>query len=154
MWRRLSINAVNSLYAKCQCRHGHDEHLWYMSCSKGLFTLKVRLHVPSPFPSLSAIVKFTLTDIMGSEPNLYIKWSVTIGTMINFDSDGAGHGHGDGTCECAFNVNLTTRCVSGNGQFDGKMVGVGYLWTQYESGPLINLGIFHCLCRSGAQYLR
>ena len=89
---------------------------------------------------------------MSPESNLSIKWSVNIGTMINFDSD--GHGHGDDTCERAFNVNHTMRCVNGHGQFDGKIVGVGYLWTQYESGPLINLGIFHCLCRSGAQYSR
>ena len=69
------------------------------------------LHVPSPFQFLS-------------EPNLSIKWSVTIGTMINFDRDGDGHGQGDGTCECVFSVNLTTRCVNGNGQFDGKIVSI------------------------------
>ena len=39
--------------------------------------------------SVTVTVKFTLTDGMGTEPNLSAKWSVTIGQMINFD----GHGH-------------------------------------------------------------
>ena len=55
-------------------------------------SLKVSLHVPSPSPSP---VKFTLTDRMGSEPNLPVKWSITIGTMINFD----GYSDGHGTCK-------------------------------------------------------
>ena len=38
-------------------------------------------------------------DRMGSEPNLSVKQSVTIGTLILFDSDFDGHGHGDGTCK-------------------------------------------------------
>ena len=45
------------------------------------------------------MVKLTLTDRMGFEPNLSIKWSVAIDTMINFDSDSDGHGYGDTTCE-------------------------------------------------------
>ena len=38
---------------------------------------------------------------MGSESNLSLKRSVTIGTMINFAGDFDGHGHGDGTCKQA-----------------------------------------------------
>ena len=40
--------------------------------------------------SITATVKFTLTDRIGSEPNLSIKWSIIIDTMLNFD--GQGHG--------------------------------------------------------------
>ena len=43
---------------------------------------------------------------MGSEPNLSAKWSVTIGTMINFDGDFDGHGHGDGMCKQVSTVGL------------------------------------------------
>ena len=57
-----------------------------------LFELKVHLHIPSPS---------TLTDIMGSKPNLSVNRSITIGTMVNFDGDGYGHGRGDGTCKRA-----------------------------------------------------
>ena len=38
---------------------------------------------------------------MGTEPILSVKRSVSIDTMINFDSDGDGHGDGDGTCKQA-----------------------------------------------------
>ena len=31
-----------------------------------------------------------LKDRMGYEPNLSIKWSITIGTILNFDRDGDG----------------------------------------------------------------
>ena len=37
---------------------------------------------------------------MGSEPNLPVKQSVSIGTMLNFDGDGHGHGHGHGDSTC------------------------------------------------------
>ena len=40
-------------------------------------------------------------DIIGSEPNLSFKCSVTIGTMINFHGDSDGHRHGEGTCKWA-----------------------------------------------------
>ena len=55
----------------------------------GSVRVKVRLHVPSlRIPvSVTVTVKFTLTDRIGSEPNLLIECSVTIDTMINFDSD-------------------------------------------------------------------
>ena len=39
-----------------------------------------------------------LTERMGSVPNLSIKRSVSIGTMINFDRDG------DGTCKQTFQI--------------------------------------------------
>ena len=69
-------------------------------------TLKVCLHVPSPCPCPSPSLcpsKFIivsmemdrLMDRMGSVPILPVKWTVTIGTMLNFDGDG----HGDGTCK-------------------------------------------------------
>ena len=34
---------------------------------------------------------------LGSEPILSVKWSVSIGIMLNSDSD--CDGHGDGTCK-------------------------------------------------------
>ena len=40
-----------------------------------------------------------LWERMGSEPNLSIKQSISIGTMLNFDSDTHGHGDSDGTCK-------------------------------------------------------
>ena len=43
-----------------------------------------------------------LMQRMGSVPNLPVKRSVSIGTMLNFDGD--GHGHGDGTCKQALNA--------------------------------------------------
>ena len=45
-----------------------------------------------------------LMQRMGSEPNLPVKRSVPIGTMLNFDSDGHRHGDGDGTCKQAFKI--------------------------------------------------
>ena len=36
---------------------------------------------------------------MGSEPNLSVKGSVAIGTMINFDGDNDGDGDGHSTCK-------------------------------------------------------
>ena len=36
---------------------------------------------------------------MGTEPILSVKWSVSIGIMVNFDGDGDGYGYGDGTCK-------------------------------------------------------
>ena len=42
-------------------------------------------------------------DRMGSEPTVFVKWSVPIGTMIDFDGDGRGHSDGYGTCKQAFN---------------------------------------------------
>ena len=42
-----------------------------------------------------------LTDRMGTEPILSVKWTVSIDTMINFDCEGDDHGDGDGTCKQA-----------------------------------------------------
>ena len=42
-----------------------------------------------------------LTDRLGSEPILSIKRFVSIGTMLNVDSDYDCDGHGDGTCKQA-----------------------------------------------------
>ena len=39
---------------------------------------------------------------MGSTPNLSVKWSISIDTMLNYDGDQHGHGDGDGTCKQAF----------------------------------------------------
>ena len=58
---------------------------------------------------ISITVNFTLTDRMDSEPNLSVKRSVTIDTMINFDSDGDGDGPGDFTCKRAFRVGLCSN---------------------------------------------
>ena len=38
---------------------------------------------------------------MGSKPNLSVKQSTTIDTILNFDSDFDGNGHGDSTCKKA-----------------------------------------------------
>ena len=43
-------------------------------------------------------------DRLGSKPNLSVKQSVSIGTMLNLDGDGHGHGNGDGTCKQALNL--------------------------------------------------
>ena len=43
-------------------------------------------------------------DRMGSVPILPVKWTVTIGTMLNFDGDGDGHRDGDGTCKQTLKV--------------------------------------------------
>ena len=40
---------------------------------------------------------------MGFVPNLSVKRSISIGTMINFDNDGDG----DGTCKQAFKASFT-----------------------------------------------
>ena len=62
-------------------------------------TLKACLHVPSPSlgpspsPSKYNIVPMMTvrwTGRMGTEPILSVKQSVSIDTMINFDSDGDG----------------------------------------------------------------
>ena len=42
-----------------------------------------------------------LTVRMGSKPILYIKWSISIDTMVSFYGHGDGHGDGDGTCKQA-----------------------------------------------------
>ena len=55
--------------------------------------------------TVSVTIKLTLTDRMGSKPNLSVKQSVAIGTMINFDGDGDGHWDGDDTCKRPLNVN-------------------------------------------------
>ena len=39
---------------------------------------------------------------MGSELNLPIKWSVSIGTKLNFDGETHGHSDGDDKCKQAF----------------------------------------------------
>ena len=41
---------------------------------------------------------------MGSEPNLSVKQSVTIDTVINFDCGSDGHRHVNGTCKQAFRL--------------------------------------------------
>ena len=43
---------------------------------------------------------------LGTEPNVSIKRSVSIDTMINFDGDGGGHGDEDGTCKQALNEKI------------------------------------------------
>ena len=78
---------------------------WQKPCQIIGFCPKLQacLHVPSPCPSPS-LSKYSITPMvtvhlmgrMGTEPILFIKWSVSIDTMINFDSDG------DGTCNQAF----------------------------------------------------
>ena len=42
-----------------------------------------------------------LMDRMGSVPILPVKWTITIGIMLNFDGDGDRHGDGDGRCKQA-----------------------------------------------------
>ena len=53
-----------------------------------------------------------LTERMDSVHNLSIKWSVTIGTMLNLDGDGHGHGDVDVTCK---------RDGDGHGHGDGDV---------------------------------
>ena len=48
------------------------------------------------------MVTVRLTGRMGTEPILSIKRSISIDTMINFDSD--ADGDGDGTCKKAFTL--------------------------------------------------
>ena len=43
-----------------------------------------------------------LMERMGPVPNLSIKRSASIGTMLNFDGEGHGHGDSDSTCKQAF----------------------------------------------------
>ena len=69
------------------------------------------LYISVPI-SVTVTVKFTLTDRMGSEPNLSIKWSMTIGTMVNFDSDSEGYGHRDDTHKWASTL-TSTQCHVG-----------------------------------------
>ena len=52
--------------------------------------------------SVAVTVKFTLKNRMGSESNLPVKQSFTIGTMMDFDGD--GHRHGDCMCKWALEV--------------------------------------------------
>ena len=47
------------------------------------------------------MVTVRLMGRMDTEPILFIKPSVSIDTMINFDGDGDGHVDGDGTCKQA-----------------------------------------------------
>ena len=67
------------------------------------------LHVPSPSPcpspsqskfNIVPMVSVRLRDRMGTEPIVSVKWTVTIGTTLNFDGD--GHGDRDGTCKQTF----------------------------------------------------
>ena len=46
---------------------------------------------------------------MGVQPIFPIKVSVTIGTMLNFDSDFDGHGDGDITCKQTLSVLIRTH---------------------------------------------
>ena len=73
-----------------------------------MMVVNLTIYVKGPFIrtvsaciSITITTKFTLTDRLGSEPNLSVKQSVTIGTMTNLDGDFDGHGHGDGTCKQA-----------------------------------------------------
>ena len=50
--------------------------------------------------------------LMGSVPILSVKWTVSIGTMLNLDGDGNGHGDGDGTCKQVFtDTNTASPCM-------------------------------------------
>ena len=51
-----------------------------------------------------SIEKDRLMGRMGSVPILFVKWSVSIGKMVNFDRD--GNGDGDGTCKQTLKVCL------------------------------------------------
>ena len=42
-------------------------------------------------------------------PNLPVKWSISIGTILNFDGD--GHDDGDGTCKQALILSKTALCL-------------------------------------------
>ena len=53
-----------------------------------------------------------LTKRIDSEPNLSIKRSVSIGTMLNFDRGDDGHGDGGGTCKQAFRQTYADRSHS------------------------------------------
>ena len=48
-----------------------------------------------------------LIEKMGSAPNLSVKWTISIDTMLNYDGDQHGHGDGDGTCKQAFRLAAT-----------------------------------------------
>ena len=82
------------------------------------------LHVPAPSPSQFIIVSMEmdhLTDRMDSVPILSVKWTVSTGTMINFDGDGDGHRDGDGTCKQALSCgkvmfSQTSVCSWGRGE--------------------------------------
>ena len=58
-----------------------------------------------------------------------VKWSITIGTMLNFDADFDGHGHGDGTCKQAFNVEW--HKVVGNGANPVSSSSSSHFFTHY-----------------------
>ena len=68
--------------------------------------------------SISVSVKFYvmwkvmdhLTERMRSVPNLPVKWSIFIDTMLKFDID--GHADGDGTCKQVFTVYCCTFCLN------------------------------------------
>ena len=78
-------------------------HLWeILDLCKGPFTCTISVPI-----SVTVTVKFTLTGGIGSEPNLSIKWPMTIGTVVNFDSENEGYGHRDGTCKWASTLILT-----------------------------------------------
>ena len=72
-----------------------------MSLVKGPFTRAMSVPV-----SFTVTVKLTLTGGQGSEPNLSAKWTVIIGTMINFHGDFDGHGLREGMCKQIFKVNI------------------------------------------------
>ena len=48
----------------------------------------------------------TLMDRKGVQLILPVKVSVTIGTMLNFDSDFDGHGDGDNKCKQILTIKL------------------------------------------------
>ena len=55
-----------------------------------------------------------LMDRMGFKPNLSVKRSVSIGTVLNFESEGHGLGDGDGTRKQALSL-IYTYCLLYNG---------------------------------------
>ena len=59
-----------------------------------LFTRTVLVSV-----KVVSVVTYCLTARMSSKPNLPVKRSVTIGTMINFDGDGDRDGDRHGKCK-------------------------------------------------------
>ena len=63
-----------------------------------VYTYRLRLHVRHR-QSIMPMLTVRLMNRMDTEHILSIKQSVSIDTMINFDSDGDGHGDGDGTCK-------------------------------------------------------
>ena len=64
--------------------------------------------------SVTAPFKTTLKDRLRSERNLSVKWSITIGTMINVDSEFNGHGNSDIMCKQALTLCQLIVSVNAN----------------------------------------